>query len=325
MRRKTLKAKRTLVGLLACGLLSIMTGSAVAQYPAKTIRMLVTIAPGGAPDVVARILAQRLSETIGQPVVVENKPGANGNIAGEYVARAEPDGYTLLFAADSPIVVNPHVYARMSYDPLKDLIPVASVATNEFFVSVNPNVPAKTLPELVEHARKANPPLLYASGGAGSLHQLGIEMLKQRASINLTHVPFRGGTPATTATLSGETQVVLAGGSVTSLLQAGKLRGLAATGLKRSPLFPDLPTVNEFYPGYELTRFGVFAPAGTPEAIVSKLRTEIRNVLPELGPKFNVTGRLEPLMISPGEFAALIRRDFEKNGKIVKDVGIKVE
>ena len=287
--------------------------------------MIVTIAPGGAPDVVARMLAQKLSTTIGQPVVVENKPGANGNVAGEFVARSEPDGHTLLFAADSPIVVNPHVY-KMTYDPLKDLVPVASVATNEFFVTVNPNVPARTLPELVEHARRTHPPLLYASGGVGSLHQIGIEMLKQRAGIDLQHVPFRGGTPATTATLSGETHVVLAGGSVAPLLEAGKLRGLAATGAKRSPLFPDLPTVAEFYPGYELTSwFGVFAPAGTPDAIVVKLRSEIHKALPELAPRLNITGRLEPFVASPAEFADLIRRDFEKNGKIVRDVGIKPE
>jgi tripartite-type tricarboxylate transporter receptor subunit TctC len=302
-----------------------MCGPAHAQYPSKPIRMIVTIAPGGAPDVVARMLAQKLSATIGQPVVIENKPGANGNVAGEFVARAEPDGHTLLFAADSPIVVNPHVY-KMTYDPLKDLLPVASVATNEFFVTVNPNVPARTLPELVDHARRTSPPLLYASGGAGSLHQLGIEMLKQRAGIDLQHVPFRGGTPATTATMSGETHVVLAGGSAAPLLEAGKLRGLAATGAKRSPLFPDLPTVGEFYPGYELTSwFGVFAPAGTPDAIVVKLRSEVHKALPELAPRLNITGRLEPFVASPEEFSALIRRDFEKNGKIVKDVGIKPE
>ena len=306
-------------------LLAAFPAGALAQYPTRTIRLIVTIAPGGAPDVVARILAQRLSETIGQPVVVENKTGANGNIAGDFVAKSDPDGYTLLFAADSPIVINPHVY-NMNYDPLKDLVPVTSVASNEFFLSVNPSLPVKTLPELVEHARKTNPPLLYGSGGAGSLHQLGIEMLKQRAGIDLTHVPFRGGTPAATATVAGETQVVLAGGSVISLLQAGRLRGLAATGTKRSPLFPDLPMVAEFYPGYEVTSwFGVFAPAATPPAIIAKLRAEVNAVLPGLAPKFNVTGRLEPLITTPEEFNALIRRDFEKNKKLVQEVGIKLK
>ena len=320
-----MKSVLRILALFALALGLWPAAQACAQYPNKSIRMLVTIAPGGAPDVVARILAQKLSETMGQPFVVENRPGANGNIAGEFVARSEPDGYTLLFAADSPIVVNPHIY-KMAYDPLKDLVPVASVATNEFFVSVNPNVPAKTLPELVEHARRADPPLLYASGGVGSLHQLGIEMLKQRAGINLTHVPFRGGTPATTATLSGETHVVLAGGSVAPLLQAGKLRGLAATGARRSPLFPELPTVSEFYPGYELTSwFGVFAPAGTPQPILAKLRGEVHKALPELAPRLNMTGRLEPLITTPEEFTALIEKDFENNRKIVKDVGIKLD
>lgn len=311
--------------LLVLSLLAVFPADALAQYPNKAIRLIVTIAPGGAPDVVARILAQRLSETIGQAVVVENKTGANGNIAGDFVAKSDPDGYTLLFAADSPIVINPHVY-NMNYDPLKDLIPVTSVASNEFFLSVNPNLPVTTLPEFVDYARKANPHLLYGSGGAGSLHQLGIEMLKQRAGIDLTHVPFRGGTPAATATVAGETQVVLAGGSVISLLQAGRLRGIAATGLKRSPLFPDLPTLAEFYPGYEVTSwFGVFAPAATPQSIIIKLRAEVNAVLPGLAPKFNVTGRLEPLIMTPEEFNALILRDFEKNKKLVQEVGIKLQ
>ncbi len=311
--------------LLVLSLLAAFPASGLAQYPDRAIRLIVTIAPGGAPDVVARILAQRLTETLGQPVVVENKTGANGNIAGDFVAKSDPDGYTLLFAADSPIVINPHVY-NMNYDPMKDLVPVTSVASNEFILSVNPNLPVQTLPELVAHAKKTNPPLLYGSGGAGSLHQLGIELLKQRAGINLTHVPFRGGTPAVTSTVAGETQVVLAGGSVIPLLQAGKLRGLAATGTKRSPMFPDLPTVDEFYPGYEVTSwFGVFAPAGTPQPVIAKLRAEVNAALPGLAPKLNVTGRLEPLITTSEEFNALIRRDFEKNKKLVQEVGIKLK
>ncbi len=310
--------------LLVLNLLAVLPTVAHAQYPSKPIRLIVTIAPGGAPDVVARILAQRLTETIGQPVVVENRTGANGNLAGDFVAKSEPDGYTLLFAADSPIVINPHVY-KMNYDPMRDLVPVTSVASNEFILSVNPSLPVKTIPELVTHARKANPPLLFGSGGAGSLHQLGIEMLKRRAGIDLTHVPFRGGTPAAMSTVAGETQVVLAGGSIISLLQAGRLRGLASTGTKRSPLFPDLPTVAEFYPGYEVTSwFGVFAPAATPQPIIETFRAEVSAVLPDLAQKFNVTGRLKPLITTPDEFKELIRRDFEKNRKLVQDVGIKV-
>jgi tripartite-type tricarboxylate transporter receptor subunit TctC len=216
----------------------------------------------------------------------------------------------------------------MPFDTRKDLIPVVGVATNQFFLSVNPNVPAKTLAEFVDYARKAKPPLNYASGGNGSQHQLGIEMLKQRTGIELTHVPYRGGAPAGIATVAGETQVVLAGASNAGLLKSGKLRGLATTGKKRSPLFPELPTIGELYPGYEVTIWlGLFAPAGTPEAVVAKLRGEVQKALrePQLVQRLNVTGRLEPLLASPQEFDALIQKDYEKYGKLVKDIGIKLD
>jgi tripartite-type tricarboxylate transporter receptor subunit TctC len=231
-------------------------------------------------------------------------------------------------AADSLITVNPHVYASMPIDMLKDLLPVASVASNQFFLAVNPSVPAKTLPELVEYARKQKPPLAYASGGNGSQHQLGIEMLKQRAGIDLLHVPYRGGAPAGMATVAGETQVVLAGASNAGLLQAETLRGLATTGKKRSPMFPDMPSIAEFYPGYDLTIWlGLFGPPGLPEPIVTKLRDAVQKALaePDLVQKLNVTGKLEPLILSPAEFSDLIRRDYEKYRQLVADIGVKID
>jgi tripartite-type tricarboxylate transporter receptor subunit TctC len=316
----------TRIAALLCAV--FLAFPAQAQFPTKPIKILVTIPPGGAPDISARLVGQRLSETLGQPVVIENKPGANGNLAGEIVAKSAPDGYTLILGADSLIAINPHVYGTMPFDTLKDLVPVSGVATNQFFLSVNPSVPVKTLPELVDHARKANPPLSFASGGNGSQHQLGIEMLKRVAKIEMTHVPYRGGAPAGIATVAGETQVVLAGASNAGLLKSGKLRGLATTGAKRSPLFPDLPTIGEFYPGYEVTIWlGLFAPAGTPEAIVGKLREEVQKALrePELANRLNVTGSLEPLLASPQEFAALIRMDHDKYGKLVREIGIKLD
>ena len=182
------------------------------------------------------------------------------------------------------------------------------------------------MPEFVEYARKANPPLFYASGGNGSQHQLGIEMFKQRAGINLVHVPYRGGGPAGTATVAGETAVVLAGASSAGLLKGGQLRGLATTGRKRSPLFPEMPMVADFYPGYDVTIWlGLFAPAGTPEPIVTQLRDKVQKALadPELMKKLNVTGALEPLVLPPAEFNELIRRDHEKYGKVARDVGVK--
>lgn len=300
---------------------------AQAQFPNRPIRIIAHTAPGGAPDIAARLLADRLTSSFGQPIIVENKTGANGNIAGDYVARSAPDGYTLLLVPDSVITVNPHVYSNMSFAPLKDLIPIASIFQNQFALTVNPNVPANTLPEFIAYARKANPPLRYASAGPGSLHQLGIEMLKQRAGIDLVHVPYRGGAAAGTATIAGETHVVLAGAGAAGLIQSGRLRALAITSAKRSPLFPDLPPIGDFYPGYDLTAWaGLFAPAGTPESVVSRLHAEVDKALAERGlaQKLTKVGP-QPLLLSAQEFNALIRRDFDRYGKVVKAIGLKIE
>jgi tripartite-type tricarboxylate transporter receptor subunit TctC len=310
-------------------LAAVLGGEAAAQqFPTRPIKVLVSIPPGGAPDLAARLLAQRLTETIGQAVYVENRPGANGNLAGEALANAPPDGYTLMLAGDSMVVINPHIYAKMPFDTLKDIVPVSSIASNQFFISINPKLPVNTLPEFVEYARKANPPLFYASGGNGSQHQLGMEMFKQRAGINLVHVPYRGGGPAGTATVAGETAIVLAGASSAGLLKGGQLRGLATTGRRRSPLFPEMPMVGDFYPGYDVTIWlGLFAPAGTPEPIITLLRDQVQKALndPELMKKLNVTGALDPLVLPPAEFNELIRRDHEKYGKVAREVGVRIE
>jgi tripartite-type tricarboxylate transporter receptor subunit TctC len=317
--------------MLAFAAFMAMLASPVAaqQYPTRPVKILVTIPPGGAPDIAARLLAQRLGELMGGSFFVENRTGANGNVAGDILAHADPDGYTLMLAADSLLTINPHVYgASMPFDPLKDILPVSSVASNQFFLAVNPELPVKTLPEFIEYARKAKPPLPYASGGNGSQHQLGIEMLKQLAHIDLLHVPFRGGSPAGMATVAGETKVVLAGASSSGLLKSGKLRGLATTGKKRSPLFPDLPSISEFYPGYDLTIWlGLFAPPATPEPIVTKLRTTVQKALAEPGlvQKLNVTGKLEPLILTPAAFNDLIRHDYEKYKKVVAAIGVKID
>jgi tripartite-type tricarboxylate transporter receptor subunit TctC len=319
-----------LMQMTLCGLLMLCAGQAAAQvqFPTRTIRIIVPIPPGGAPDIAARLIGQYLSESLGQPVVIENRAGANGNIAGDTVAKAEPDGHTLLLGADSNITINPHVYSKMTFDTLKDLVPVASVATNQFMMAVNPKVPAQTFQEFIELARRSDPPLLYASGGNGSQHQLAMEMLKQRAGIKLEHVPYRGGAPSTTATIAGETQVFFAGASSAPNILAGQLRALAASGKHRSKRFPDLPTIGEFYPGYEVDIWlGLFAPAGTPEPVVSKIRTEVHKLFtrPEFAEKLNVSGSLEPLILSPPEFSALIARDYEKYGKLVRQIGIRID
>ncbi|HET9349760.1 MAG TPA: tripartite tricarboxylate transporter substrate binding protein, partial [Burkholderiales bacterium] len=245
-------------------ILLALPAAAAAQFPSRQITLIVPIPPGGAPDIAARLIGQKLSESLGQPVVVENRTGANGNIASDLVAKAQPDGHTLGLLADSQITINPHLY-KMPLDTLRELTPVATVAANQFVLTVHPSLPVRTFPEFIELARKSNPPLAYASGGNGSQHHLTMEMLKQRAGINLLHVPFKGGAPAATATVAGDTVAMWSGSSNAPQIKAGRLRPLAVSGAQRSPQYPDLPTIGEFYPGFENSIWlGLFGPAGIP-------------------------------------------------------------
>ena len=299
-----------------------------AQFPSRPVTIIVPIPPGGAPDIAARVLADKLGQTLGQPVVVENRVGANGNIANEMVAKSAPDGYTLGLLADSQIAINPHLYKKMPIDTLKDLVPVTPVAVNQFVLTVNPSLPVRTFPEFIEYAKKADPPLAYASGGNGSQHHLTMEMLKQRTGIKLLHVPYKGGAPAAAATVAGETAAVWSGSSNAAQIKAGRLRPLAVSGAHRSPLYPDLPTISEFYPGFENSIWlGLFGPAGIPEATLAKLRAELKRVLEsrDVKQKMNAAGGLDPYFARPEEFAALIQRDYEKYAKVVKDIGLKVD
>jgi tripartite-type tricarboxylate transporter receptor subunit TctC len=314
---------RAAVFLLLC----LVVSGALAQFPSRAITIIVPIPPGGAPDIAARVIGQKLSESIGQPVVVENRVGANGNIASDLVAKAQPDGHTLGLLADSQIAINPHLY-KMPLDTLRDLTPVTPVAVNQFVLTVNPSLPVKTFPEFIEFARKANPPLAYASGGNGSQHHLTMEMLKQRAGIDMLHVPYKGGAPAATATVAGETAAMWSGSSNAPQIKAGRLRPLAVSGAKRSPQYPDLPTIAEFYPGFETSIWlGLFGPAGIPETTLTRLRTELKRVLEsaDVKQKLNAAGGLDPYVATPEEFSALIRRDHAKYAKVVKDVGIKLD
>src|SRR5262245_1748119 len=309
-------------------LLAFLATAASAQFPSRPITLIVPIPPGGAPDIAARLLGQKLAENLGQPVVIENKAGANGNIANDLVAKAAPDGYTIGLLADSQIAINPHLYTKMPIDTLRDLTPVATVAANQFVLTVNPSLPVRTFPEFIEYARKANPPLPYASGGNGSQHHLTMEMLKQRAGINLLHVPFKGGAPAAAATVAGDTMAVWSGSSNAPQIKAGRLRPLAVSGAKRSPQYPDLPTIAEFYPGFENSIWlGLFGPTGIPEPTLNRLRAELNRVLesPDIKEKLNAAGGLDPYLTTPEEFSALIRRDYAKYAKVIKDVGLKVD
>ena len=307
--------------------LLLAASSALAQFPSRPIKILVTIPPGGAPDIVARVVGEKISHTLGQPVVVENKPGANGNAAAAEVARAPADGQTLLLGADSLIAINPHLYSKM-IDTLKELTPVSSLVSNQFVLSINPALPPKNFLEFIEYARQAKPPLAYASGGQGSQHQLTMEMLKARAGIDLVHVPYRGGAPATTATMAGEVAAMFSGTSSAPQIKAGRLRALAVAGAKRSPTFPDLPTIGEFYPGFENSIWlGLFGPAGMPEEVLTRLRSEVRRALESSDVKASLLGKgsLETLLLSPQDFEALIRRDYDRFGKLIRDIGIKAD
>jgi tripartite-type tricarboxylate transporter receptor subunit TctC len=314
--------------VLAFLVFSLGPAAALAQFPSRPVTIIVPIPPGGAPDVAARVLGQKLAEALGQPVVVENRAGANGNIANELVAKAAPDGHTLGLLADSQVAINPHLYSKMPIDTLRDLLPVHTVAVNQFVLAVNSQLPAKNFQEFIELAKKSNPPLAYASGGNGSQHHLTMEMLKQRAGINLLHVPYKGGAPAATAAVSGEVAAMWAGSSNAPQIKAGRLKALAVSGAKRSAQYPELPTIGEFYPGLENSIWlGLFGPAGIPEATLGRLRAEIKRVLesPEVKERFNAAGGLDPYVISAEEFSALVRRDYAKYAKVVKDVGIKLD
>jgi tripartite-type tricarboxylate transporter receptor subunit TctC len=306
-----LRLALVLIAALAAGFAS---SSATAQYPSHAVRLLVGFPPGGGPDIVGRLLAFKLSEALSQPVVVENRPGGNGTIAGEAAAKSPADGYTLLVANDSLLVINPHLYA--------------SLVSNGFFLAINPSVPARSFTEFIEYARRADPPLQYGSGGNGSQHHLTMERLKARAGINMTHVPYKGGAPATTATVAGEVAAMMSGTSTAGQIRAGRLRALAFTGPRRSRVLPDVPAVAEFYPDFVMVQwYGLFAPAGTPEAVIARLRAETNKalVLPDVKEKLSNAGGVEPWITTPEEFAAEIRDEYAKYAKLVKEVGAKLD
>jgi tripartite-type tricarboxylate transporter receptor subunit TctC len=309
-------------------MLGLMSLPAAAQtWPTQPIRLYLAFPPGGAADIVARLVGQPLAERLGQPVVIENRPGAGGNIVGELIAHAPRDGYSLLLGPDNLFTINPHLFRKMSFDPLKEIMPVASIVQNQLVLAINPKVAAADFREFIALAKRSEPPLFYASIGNGSLHHLAMEMLKQEAGITLTHVPYRGGGPAGVAVLAGDVAGMFGGGSVFPMVKSGQLRGLAVSSRTRAPQLPDLPSISEFYPNYEATIWqGLFAPAGTPAAIIERLRREVDAILktPDFAEKLARTGSGEPYVTTPEEFAARIRRDFDRYGAIVKAAGIEV-
>jgi tripartite-type tricarboxylate transporter receptor subunit TctC len=314
--------------VVACASAAFTHAVSAQPYPSRPIRLLVSYPPGGAADVVARAVGLPLAGRLGQPVVVENRPGSNGNLAGELVAGANPDGHTLLLGPSALFGINPHLYAKMSIDPLKDLLPVASLVSNALLLAANPKLGPLNFRDFIEFARRAKSPPFYASIGNGSEHHLAMEMLKQTARIDLTHVPYKGGGPAALGVMAGDVAVMFGGGSVASLIQSGELRGLAGSGRRRSPALPDLPSISEFYPDYEVTLWqGLFAPVGTRPEVVARLRTEVNAVLaqPDVMDKLAAAGSGDAYITTPAEFAARMRADYDKYGRVIREIGLRVE
>src|SRR5215212_1005443 len=313
-----------IAGLAALGASSLRDAAAQA-YPNRPISLLVPWAPGGSTDILARIVAAHLHQSMGQPVIIENRTGAAGNIGTGAVARAAPDGYTLLFNTMSVHTMNHALFATMPFDGVKDFSPITLLAYVTNTMVVHPSVPANTVPEFTAYA-KANPgKIAYASSGPGSTNHLCAAMLEKMAGIEMLHVPYRGGAPAVADTVGGQTQLFFTAGTQSlEHVKAGRLKLLGVTEGKRSSLLPDVPTVGETVPGYEMTVwYGAFGPAGMPKDIVTKLNSEIARALflPEVKKRMDDIA-VEVASSTQEELGERMRRDADKWGAIIKSIGI---
>ncbi len=311
-------------------LIGLAPGTAMAQaWPSRPMRFIVPLPPGGANDILARLIAERLQATLGQPVVVENKLGAGGNIGTDYVAKQPADGYTLLLSSNTH-VVNVNFFAKLPFDPIKDFEPVTIVASIPFVLTVNANLPVTTMKELITYA-KAKPGATFATAGIGTPHHLGAELLKTMTGIEIVHVPYKGAAFLVPALLAGDVTFSIA--SMNTLLphyKSGKLRPIAVASRSRVATLPDVPTMAEAgpLPGYELdVWFGVMVAAGTPRAIVERLNTEINRVVrdPQIVRERLTPVGLTPIGTTPEQYMEVMKADLVKYAKITKDAGIKPE
>lgn len=313
--------------LAGCGALAALP--AIAQYPAKPVKLVVPFIAGSAPDVLARNVSERLASRLGQPIVIENKGGAGGNVGAEFAAKQPADGYTLMLATSSHLV-NPNLYGKVGYDPIKDFTPVALLIKMPSLLVVPNDLPATNVGELIALAKARSGQLNYGSGGNGSLAHLSGAMFKSAAGLDVVHVPYKGAPEIITSLLSGQTQFAFPTFS-TALPQAkaGKLRALAVTGTRRNPLLPEAPTLLEAMPnGFDIEAwFGIWAPAGTPPEIVRKLNADISAVLadPEFRAKLASDGSEVVAAGTPDEFAGFVKSETAKWAKVVRDSGARVE
>ncbi len=309
-------------------LVAAPTVSAQSAYPNRPVKILVGFTPGTAPDLAARILADRFAEVWGSPFVVENVPGAGSNIATAQVAKATADGYTLLMGGNSSLVINPSLYETLPFDPVKDFAPISQVFVAANVLAVPSELPIKSVEDLVALAKASPGKLSYGHAGVGTSQHLAAELFKHMAHVEIASVPYRGTTALMPDLLAGRITMSFANiVNVVPLARQGKLRALAITSIKRSPLAPELPTMAESgYPGFEAVPwFGLVAPVGTPKDIVDKLYAETARTLatPEVRKKFDELG-IEPVGNTPAEFAAIIRKEIPEWAKVVKDAGIKL-
>ncbi len=317
-----------LTAALAATAALLATPALAQQYPARPLRVVVPFAPGGAVDIVARMVAQRIGEAFGQTVVVDNRPGAGGTLGTDIVAKARPDGYTLLIASMG-VAVNAVLYPKLPYDTLKDLAPVTLLAEQPNIVVVHPSVPAKSVRDLLFLARAKPGQITYASGGVGSNSHFATVLFLMMAEVDMLHVPYKGLGPAITELVGGQVQMAVSNVS-TALphVKAGKLRLLAVTTKKRFPLLPDTPTVEESgVPGYESSGwYALWAPAGTPAQILARLNKEVTQVLNSAAMKEQLGGQgLEPIPSTPEAFARRLRLEIEQWRQVVKTTGAKAE
>ena len=299
-----------------------------AAYPERPVHIMVPWAPGGSTDILARTVAEKLTKALGQPVIVDNKAGASGNIGSEVVAKAQPDGYTLLFGSMSTHAINPAMMPSMPFKGVEDFTPIAMLAFVTNTMVIHPSLPVNNVKEFIAYC-KANPgKVAYASAGPGSTNHLSAALLEKMAGIQMLHVPYKGGAPAVLDTVAGQTQVLFTAGTQSlPHVKAGKLKLLAVTENHRSALLKDTPTVAETVPGYEMAVwYGAFGPPGMPPELQHRLNTQINRImmLPDVKAKMEAIG-VEPVNETPERFAQILRTDSEKWGKLVRELGIKEE
>ncbi|MBI1965723.1 MAG: tripartite tricarboxylate transporter substrate binding protein [Betaproteobacteria bacterium] len=319
---------RSILLAIACLLAGPMTAWPQ-EYPVKPVRVIVGFPAGGGSDLIARLVSQKLTATLGQPVVVENRPGASANIAAELVARAAPDGYTLLFG-NSSLSISPAVFRKLSYDPVRDLAPISMASSYPFALAVHPSLPVRSVKELVALAKAKPDALAYASAGAGTMSHMAMELLRLRiGGARIQHLPYKGAAPASISLISGETQLAFLVMPVAAAqVKAGKLRGLAVAAPERSAAAPQMPTMREAgIAGHEAVQWnGMFAPARTPQAILDRLHREVAKAvhLPDVRQRFESEGAA-PVGNTPGEFAAFYRAEAEKWADVAKRSGTKLD